>query len=149
MASIVTYDGGLRRIECSHTPNGPRRMIRLGRMSAKAAETVKAKMEAIIGDKFANRPHDAEISKWLGGLDETMLAKLRVVGLAEGVGLAETSWGAFLKRFMATLAGKQSTRIAYGNTVRNLERYFGAERAIRSITTADADAWRAWLVQHE
>ena len=32
----------------------------------------KAKIEGIIGDKLANRPHDAEISKWLDGLDERM-----------------------------------------------------------------------------
>ena len=32
---------------------------------------------------------------------------------------------------------------------RNLETFFGATRSVAGITTADADAWRAWLVDHE
>ena len=65
MATIVKYSGGLKRVEFSTTPNGPRKMIRLGRVNAKVADGWKAKVEAIIADKLANRPHDLEISKWL------------------------------------------------------------------------------------
>ena len=34
MASLVTYDGGLRRIDFALTPNGPRLSVRLGRVGA-------------------------------------------------------------------------------------------------------------------
>jgi integrase len=149
MASIVTYSGGLRRIEFSMTPNGPRKLIRLGRMRRKAAESVNAMIEAIIGDKLACRPHDAETSKWLGELDEKMLAKLRAVGLAEGVGLTQTTLGGFMVKFFDNLTGKPATRISYGNVRRNLEGFFGPTRLLTSITLADADAWRKWMVEHE
>ena len=68
MATIVNYDGGLKRIEFSLTPRGPRKTLRLGGVNVKTAGTWKAMVETIIGDKLANRPHDAEVSKWLGGL---------------------------------------------------------------------------------
>ncbi len=149
MASLFSYNGGLKRIEFSHAPNGPRQIIRLGRMNAKQAGTIKAMVEAIVGDKLANRPHDAEVSKWLGQLDEKMLGRLRAVGLADGVGLAQTTLGAFLDRYTTMLTIKPASRVFYGHTRRNLEDYFGKTRLLRDVTAADADAWRAWLVEHE
>jgi len=158
MASLVIYANGLRRIEFTLAPNEPtekpdkrakRAIIRLGRVNAKTAQSFHARVETIIGDKLANRTHDADTAKWLGGLDEKMLAKLRAVGLADGVGLSETTLGAFLERCFATLTGKPATRTFYGHTRRNLETHFGAGRLLRNITTADADGWRAWLAEHE
>lgn len=149
MATIVTYDGGLRRIEFSLVPNGPRKMLRLGGVSVKVAETWKARVEAIIADKLARRPHDAELSEWLAGRDEVMLARMRAVGLADGVGLAKVTLGEFLERFFAAMPGKEATRVMYGHTRRNLEEYFKTGRMMRDITAADADNWRAWLVNDQ
>ncbi len=149
MASIIGYDGGLKRIDFVPTPNGQRKSLRLGRVSVKVAEVWQAKIEAIIGDKNANRPHDAEVSKWLGGLDESMLARMRAGGLADGVGLSAVTLGAFMEQFFAALPGKDATRISYGNVRRNLEGYFATTRTMGSITAADADGWRAWLTDTE
>lgn len=149
MATVVVYDGGLKRIEFSLVPNGPRKAVRLGRVTAKVANEWKGKIEAIIGDRLAQRPHDAEVSAWLGKLDESMLARLRATGLAEGVGLSHIALGEFLNRFFATLTGKPATRISYGNVRRNLEDFFGPARLLANITPADADSWRKWMVEHE
>jgi len=149
MASIVNYNGGLKRIEFSLTPKGPRRILRLGGVNAKTAGTWKAMVETIIGDKLANRPHDAEISKWLGGLDETMLAKLRAVGLADGVGVTQTTLQGFLDRFFAGLSVKPATVISLGNTRRCLRDYFGDDRRLDAITPEEADIWRTWMRDHE
>jgi len=149
MASIVTYGNGLRRIDFALTPNGPRRSVRLGHVSAKTAGAWKARIEQIIGDQLQGRPHDSELSEWLGKLDEKWLARLRRVGLADGVGLAETTLGAFLERVFGALTCKPQTRVAYGQTRRCLAAYFGAARLLRTITAEHADAWRAWLVEHE
>jgi integrase len=78
-----------------------------------------------------------------------MLKRLRAVGLADGVGLSQTTLGEFMERFFATLTGKPSTRISYSNVRRNLEQYFGSVRLLSGISTADADGWRAWMVEHE
>jgi integrase len=149
VATIVNYASGLKRIEFSITPNGPRKIVRLGRISRKVADGWKAKIESIIGDRLANRPHDVEISKWLGGLDETMLARLRVTGLAEGVGLTHVTLGQFLERIFTTMTVKPGTRLAYGHTRKNLEEFFTDSRLMRDITPTDADNWRAWLSNHE
>lgn len=149
MASIISYSDGLRRIEFSLTKRGQRRCVRLGRVSMKVAESIKAKIEAIVSDKVSNRPHDVDLSKWLSGLDETMLGRLREAGLAEGVGLARVTMGDFLKRFFDALAGKPATRISYGHTRRNLETFFGTTKLLREVSASDADAWRAWLTNNE
>lgn len=138
MASLTTYNGGLRRIDFTMTPNGPRRSIRLGRMNAKNAKATPARVESIIADKLTSRPHDAEVSQWLAGLDETLLSRLRAVGLADGVGVTQTSLGAFLGRVFETLNVKPSTRTFYEHTKRNLLDYFTAGRLLADITEADA-----------
>lgn len=149
MASVVSYADGLRRIEFSLSANGPRKLIRLGRMNAKAAESFCTRVEAIIADKLQSRPHDAELSGWLGKLDEKWLARLRAVGLADGVGVSQTTLGVFLDRYFAALTCKPATRIFYSHTRRNLESHFGAARLLGSITPADADGWRAHLIEKE
>lgn len=149
MASIVNYNGGLKRIEFAYGPRQSRKTIRLGRVNAKVAASWLAKVDAMIADKLAGRPHDAEVSKWLGDLDESMLARLRAVGLADGVGLSQTTLGELLEKYFAAMMAKPATRLAYGHVRKNLLEYFGATKSVRAVTAADADNWRAWLVEHE
>jgi integrase len=147
MASLVTTKAGLRRIEFG--PQDDRRIIRLGRMPAKTAQTFKAYTERIIANNATGTPHDDETARWLATLDEKHLAKLRKVGLADGVGLATVALRPFLDRCLQTLGEKASTKTFYGHTRRNLLECFGATHAVRDIGTADADAFRSWLSNHE
>lgn len=147
MASI-SHDGGLlRRIQFVDAA-GNRRTIRV-RATAKQAEAMLAKVEAILADKLMGRPHDSEVAAWLASLDEKMLGKFRKVGLAEGVGTTQTTIAEFMDRFFAALTCKQSARTFYGHTRRCLEALLGASKSMRSVTPADADAWKAWLVSNE
>jgi len=151
VASIVTYGRkrNLRRIEFSHTPNGVRQRVWLGKVNRRVAETWKAKIEALVCDKAISRPHDPEVTAWLTGLDKTSLAKLRKVGLADGVGLEQTTMGAFLERYFAAITSKPATRTFYGHVRRNLETHFGTGKLVRDVTAENADGFRAWLVEHE
>lgn len=147
MASVVTYDDGLRRIDFSFSAQDKRRSLRLGRVSQAVAKTYQARVKEIIADKTMNRPHDPELAKWLGGLDETMLARFRAAGLADGgVGTARTTLGDFLARAMRDVVGKPSTRIFYEQVAGRLIGFFGETRVLRAIGHADADAFRAWLI---
>lgn len=137
------------RADCGGRTPEVRRAGRCDAARANVARTWLDKVEAILADRLANRPHDAEVSCWLAGLDETMLARLRAAGLADGVGLASMTLGAFLARYMGAMAAKPATRTFYGHTRRNLETYFGTARAMKDIHEADADEWRAWLASHE
>src|SRR4051812_21475737 len=133
MASIVKYDGGLKRIEFSLVPNGPRKMVRLGRVSMKVAGEWQAKIAAIIADKLLGRAHEPTLAEWLGSLDETILRRLRAVGLADGVGLAQATVGEFLDRYFAAMTLKRGTRLFYGHTRANMEDFFGKGKALRAI----------------
>lgn len=145
MASLVTYRGGLRRIDFNFTPSGPRRSLRLGRVNVRTARSIQARVETIVADRIAARPHDQETSQWLASLNEKLLSRMRAVGLADGVGVTQTTLEAFLDRFMAALTVKAGTRRSYGHVCRNLLDYFGGNRLLADVTEADADAWRAWL----
>src|SRR5690242_121105 len=116
MASIVTYADGLKRIEFAFAPNEKRRRLHLGRVNQKVAEVWQAKVEAILADRLAQRPHEPELAAWLGKLDEKMLARLRGIGLADGVGTTQTTLGEFLERYFEAMTGKPNTRIFYGHT---------------------------------
>ncbi|MBI5726143.1 MAG: site-specific integrase [Planctomycetes bacterium] len=148
MASVTTYAKGLRRIDFVGS-EGKRLSVRLGRVSMKQAETFKTRIETIIADKDLNRPPDQETARWLAGLDEGMLSRLRAVGLAEGVGLADISLGDFLKRFLAASSGKPATKVHIGHTSRNLLVKFTAGRMLRTIGPQDADDFKAWLLDKD
>jgi integrase len=55
----------------------------------------------------------------------------------------------FMDQFFAQLAGKPATKICYNHVRWNLEEYFGISKPLRDIVASGADAWRAWLVEHE
>ena len=150
MASIVSYNDGLRRIEFVPAKGQKRRIVRLGAVNMKIAESWKAKIEALLSDNLQTRPHDAEVAQWLAGLDETMLAKLRKAGLADGVGTTQTTLAAFLDQYIAGRGDvKLSTATVYGHTRRCLVGFFGVDKLMREITPGDADAFRVHLATVE
>src|SRR5262245_57576724 len=110
---------GLKRIQ--FLDGKSRKTIRLGRLSMRDAETVKGHVEAIISARLSRSALPPRVASWLGELDDKMLKRLRAVGLAEGVGLADVKLSELLDKFFATLGGKPATRISYGNVRRNLE----------------------------
>jgi len=149
MATLVKYRDGLRRIEFAYAANERRKEIRLGRISQKVAEAWLAKVEAIIADKQMRKPHDPEIANWLKALDKKMLARLRAVGLAEGVGNTHVRLDQALNEVTDTMTVKTNTAIFYRNTVRNLLAFFGANTLVTNITTRHADQWRKWLIDDQ
>lgn len=58
-----------------------RRSIRLGKMNAKAAAAVKAKVEALSAAAIARVSWDNETADWVGKLDSVLHDKLARVGL--------------------------------------------------------------------
>jgi len=149
MASLINYNDGLRRIEFAWAQNGPVQVVRLGRVNAKTAKSIKGRVEQLIADKQLNRPHDPDTVAWLAGVDEKLLSRLRKVGLADGVGVMQTPLGPFLDRVKRAQQVKPGTATFYGHTRRNLLACFGADRLLSDITEADADAFRAWLADPE
>ena len=81
MASISTNKkNGTKRVlftdeQCK------RRTIQLGKVTAKAAESFKLRVEALDAAKRMGVPIDGELSVWLRDLSETMHGRLAKVGL--------------------------------------------------------------------
>ena len=62
-------------------PDGSRRSIRLGKISQRDTESIKQKVESLIGSAFAKTSWDPETAEWVGKLDSKLHDKLAKVGL--------------------------------------------------------------------
>lgn len=145
MASIVSDPNGRKRILFVGA-DGKRRPIRLGKVPLRYAEAFKIKVEALVSAKITGAPLEDEVSRWLASLDDRLLNKLAKLGLVkprESVGLQ-----AFIDAYISGRVDiKPRTRINLEQTRRRLLSYFGANRALRSITPADAEDFRLHLVK--
>ena len=79
MASISTDKSGNRRIVFVDASEN-RRTVYVGRMPMKAAETVKLRIESLVGSALAGSTPEPETARWLKGLDDGLYAKLAAVG---------------------------------------------------------------------
>jgi len=148
MASITHDPNGTRRLQLIDPRCGRRRAIRLGKVTAKQANTIRHRVESIIAAIAAGSPLDADTAAWVGSLPDSTHAKLARAGLCEPRERAEATpetLGAFLDRYFDTLTVKASTRVRYGQGRRLLIEHFGADAALRGITPRQADEYRAAL----
>lgn len=148
MASVIDDGNGRRRVQFVGV-DGERRAIRLGKVRAKDAESFKLRIEAILGDQHLGRAsHDAELCDWLATLPDAMHEKLERVGLARPRSEARAATlGELAERFRALVTVKAGTMTTYAQAIDGLVGHFGKDRALESITHADADEWRTSLAE--
>ena len=80
MASISKDPSGNRTIQFVGA-DGKRRSIRLGKVNAKQAESLKLKVETLAASVATKLPLDSETAAWLGNIGDDLSAKLAGVGL--------------------------------------------------------------------
>ena len=146
MASISTSANGNRTIQFV-ADDGKRRSIRLGKVSAKSADKVKRKVEAINGAIKNKVALDEDVANWLGKLNKIRYAKFVAVGLAKpraGEG------GSTLKIFVEEYITKRTD--IKPNTLKNLNQakrellgYFGDDKLLVDVNEGDADEFRLKL----
>ena len=141
MASITDDGKQLKRLHFFDL-TGVRRAVRLGKKTDKQAESIKTKVETIIGDLIAGRPHDDEVSRWMRDLDPVLRKRLAKVGLLAGVGMARVTLKTLFEKFFNTSTVKSGTATTYRQASTHLAEHFGASREVRSVTNLDADEWR-------
>ncbi len=144
MASVINRPNGHRWIQFVDV-GGSRQTLRLGKANAKAAAEVCRRVELLLTAKMAGTPIDRDTAGWLAERDGKLRDKLTDFGLAEPradrMKLEE-----FLESYIAGRKDlKDATLTVLGHTRRCLIQFFGADKALRSITAGDADAWRVWL----
>ncbi len=147
MASIGKDPGRLRRI-LFVAPDGKRKTIRLGKATQRTAEGVTVKVEALVSAQFSGQSPDDETSRWVAGLDSMMADKLTAVGLIAKQASTSKTIGDFLPEYIDGRQDvKPDTKVVWRHVHNDLLDFFGASRALKTVTEADADALKQCLLQ--
>lgn len=149
MASLTRDKNGTMRILFVGA-DGTRRAIRLGRLPAKVAESIKTRVASLASFSHSKLPWDTDLAAWVGKLEGVHYGKLAAVGLVPPRDPAPSSQPVTLGEFVEQyIAGRGDTK---PNTVKNFKQskrylleYFGANRPLGSITPGDADDFRRHL----
>lgn len=129
--------------------------VPLGPMDKQSANELRGYIQQLAVCRRSNGTISGKTAAWLSGVDEAFYAVLVDRGLCDPREQPEPdptskvpTLGAFLRRYVKERSDtKPATRIVYGHTRRCLIGYFGADRPLDSITTAEAGDWRRWLAR--
>ena len=129
--------------------DGRRRTIRLGRLDRRAADGVLRHVETLLACKLAGQPIPRDTALWVGALGPVLRQRLARAGLIEARPEPERcALGEFLDDYIRSRVDiKPSTRTVLDQARRRMIEFFGADKPIDRITTKDADAYRAWLIE--
>jgi len=147
MASIAKDKNGTRRI-LFVAPDGRRPTIRLGKVSQRAAEGIKYRVEQLLEALNLNRPMEADLAAWVADLEPRMAKKLANAGLIpKPEAKAAAALGPFLDDFIDRRNDvKPASKVVWRHTARNLRKCFGKDRDLASITPGDAEDFKLFLV---
>lgn len=121
-----------------------RSTIRLGRLTAKNAETVSRHIDELVESIRFNTPVPAATTQWLMNADRALVEKLAKNGLCEP--MIDPTISEFCERFMITRNVKERTKTQYGYARQHLVDYFGEAKRIKTVTAADADDFYQWML---
>ena len=154
MASLCRDKNGGKRI--LFMLRGRRKCIRLGAMPVKAAQTVKAHVEALVYAAESNTAPDADTAAWVAGLEDSALfGRLVALGLVAArprqEGDMEQPAGPTLGDFLTEhvkrrIDVKPATKEVWGQVVRNLKDCFGETRELATIDEGAAEDFKMYLV---
>ena len=145
MASISKDPNGRRRI-LFIAPDGKRKTIRLGKISQRAAESFKLRLEKLVGASVAGCGWDNEIARWVAELPDTIADKLAQVGLIAA--RQRSTLESFLDAYRGNRTDVGSgTQTAYRQACDSLIEFFDGERDLRNISPGHADEFRVFLIE--
>jgi integrase len=123
-----------------------------GKRGETMAKKIAGHVENLAQSKSKNVPADPMAIQWANGTDGSLRENLIAWGLAEPHNhRLATDAGRLLGAFIDSYIGsrsdiKQTTIINYKQTRRLLVEYFGESKSLQSITPADAERWKRWLL---
>lgn len=141
MASLTKHPNGSRDVQFIDS-GGKRRTIRLGQMPAKQAESLLVRIEALVAAKANNTSPDGATTAWANGLADTLHERLARVGLVVPRTERFVTLSRLFERYLAGLTIKPSTEKNYKAARHYLEKHFGGDRLISTITPADAEGFK-------
>ncbi len=147
MASLSTDPKGNRTIQFT-AADGKRRSIRLGKLSLRKVESIKAHVEHLNAAALSGMAVDGETAAWLAKAGDVIVSKLAAVGLVSA--RKSATLGAFLDDYIAgrTDVAKRTTW-NLEIVARRMKEHFGADLPLRDITAGDADGFVIWMKAEE
>ena len=144
MASISRDGGGTRRIQFVGADR-QRRAIRLGKVSQRAAEEIRTRVELLNTAKIMGQPIDGDTAHWVATRESKLLEKLAAVGLVPKRQSARLE--VFIDGYVDSRVDvKPATKEVWRQGKKGLIDYFGGNKALREITAGDADNYRLHLI---
>lgn len=145
MASISRDKNGTKRIMFIDACK-KRHTIRLGKVSVKAAEAFKIRVESLITAHRTGTNIDPQIADWVGALSDEIHERLFKAGLVESRKLHKHyTLRDLINTSFESMSVKDSTMIRYKQSRRILFECFREDRPLEDISSRDADAYRTWL----
>lgn len=131
--------------------DGKRRSLWLGPISKRSADAVSRHIEELARADAANTRPDADTARWADGLDGRMRATLErwrlVDAMAKRNDDSDRFLGAFCDRYIEGRTDIDAGTVTnFKQARRLLVEYFAADKLLQTITAADADRWRRWLL---
>ena len=130
--------------------DGLGKAIRLGKATARQAESFKVKLEALIAARLTGGIDD-EVCRWVAALPDDMHAKLARLGLADpraGETRNSRTLAELLNGYLKDRDDlKPNTRRNYGQTRRMLIEFFGPDKRLADMTEYDAEEWQRSLAR--
>ncbi len=126
--------------------DGLRRTIRLGKVTAKQAGTVKSKVEQLVASGITGHPPDDETSRWLNALEDPTHDRLSAVGLVPQ--RQSQHLGPWLDSFLSEKGAelKPGSVRKLAQTKEKLLGFYSPSLPLRAITHESAAEWRRWMV---
>ena len=152
MASVSCDPNGNRTVQFVGSDKR-RRSVRLGKATAKVAESMRQLVEHLVNAKLLpDLPLPSDVARSLAKMDSKLYGRLEAVGLVAGRTVVNVpKIGPFLAEFLASRKGaaKPDTLVFYGHTQRNMLDCFGPDKRLTDFTEADAETFRLHLVKEE
>ncbi len=150
MATIGTESNGHRRI-LFVAGDGRRKTIRLGKASQRDAEGVMRHVEHLAASVASGQPLNPETSRWLEQISDTLHHRVAAVGLVESRSQPiRQTLAAFIDGYLSQRKDlKPSTLVAMRQSRIWLVRHVGEDRRLDEVTVADADQYKAGMVERK
>ncbi len=146
MASLSRDSSGSKRLLYVDPQSGDRKTLYLGKLPVKAAETIKHHLEVLLACKTSGAAWPQPTAQWVAELPDGLAGKLAKAGLM-GRRQSETL-GVFLARWLDGRRDyKPTSRVVWGQVVRDLLGFFGKDRPLAGIGHEAAEAFRQHLVE--
>ena len=126
-----------------------------GKRGESMAQKIAIHIDNLAQSKTNNVPPDPAAVAWANKTEGSLRENLVSWGLADPINKRRNDdsgrlLGAFFDAYMETRSDlQQSTKEQYRQSRRLLIEYFGESKPIRSITVADAEKFKRWLLQSQ